>query len=150
MRPRKTATLAAFSKRFNKLLDDRGFSPLEFGRSPEVARRYRVSTNAAKKWLTGDSWPSPDKLAEIVGDLDSTFDWLVRGIGPRTMDRETIDKSLAEKIMATLSGRQLTPEQNAYIFGELYDFFTSSGQTPTPHELATLAALLEQQAPSSK
>jgi Predicted transcriptional regulator len=59
---------ATFAEWFNSALDASGV-PAGRGRAGAVARRYRVSIPAARKWLDGVGLPDMAQLGVIVSDL---------------------------------------------------------------------------------
>jgi hypothetical protein len=64
----KDRTREQFSAWFNQALDDAGVIRGR-GRPQEVAKRYKVSVPAARKWLTGQATPDSARLISIVEDL---------------------------------------------------------------------------------
>lgn len=77
---------AAFSQRLTRALKDakiEAVSPTVFAR--EFNRRYSgksVSTYAARKWLTGESIPTQDKLRLLAVWLGVSAEWLRFGETP--------------------------------------------------------------------
>lgn len=73
---------ADFSQRLAKALKESSLAP-DDPRSwrPWMAKRYGVSQEAARKWLSGMAIPEMTKLAKISVDLDKTADYLLTGRG---------------------------------------------------------------------
>lgn len=71
----------AFSNRLNEALDDAGFPPKGEGRQNAVAKAFRVSQVAARKWLEGESIPNTKRLAEMAERVGTTVEWLLSGHG---------------------------------------------------------------------
>lgn len=65
----KEVARASFATWFSRALDDAGVVQGR-GRAPAVAKRYKVSTTAARKWLTAEAMPDSARLLQIVQDLD--------------------------------------------------------------------------------
>lgn len=58
-----------FSERFNQLLDQAGYPPLEYGRARHLGDKFSVSKSGARKWIREDTPPRPDKLRVIIEEL---------------------------------------------------------------------------------
>jgi hypothetical protein len=78
----KAETREAFSRRFNAVLDERGDCPEARGRRQWVAKRYKVSVETARKWLSGLDMPDGANSARICNDLKVNENWLRAGTGP--------------------------------------------------------------------
>lgn len=78
----KEQTRAAFSKRLNAVLDEVKDCPARRGRRQWVAKRYGVSVESARKWLTGEDMPDGTNSARIAADLGINDGWLRSGVGP--------------------------------------------------------------------
>lgn len=51
------------------------------GRASWLARKYGVSIEAARKWLSGDAVPVHTKQQQMVRDFRVDADWLMAGVG---------------------------------------------------------------------
>lgn len=69
--------LESFKINFNVALDNIGMAKLHYGRQRDVANRYKVSTSAARKWVTGECLPDVDHMIMIADDLKLSLDQLV-------------------------------------------------------------------------
>jgi len=48
-------------------------------RRAAVATRFGVSTESARQWLNGQSYPEMPRLLEIAEELECSLDWLIMG-----------------------------------------------------------------------
>lgn len=86
---------AAFTQRLSKALKDARIesgSPTAFAR--EFNRRYDgrpISVHAARKWLTGESIPTQDKLRLLAAWLGVSTEWLRFG------EKTAVNMQLAEQ-----------------------------------------------------
>lgn len=71
--------LAAFGKRLNELLDQKGAPPLARGRGEWAAKRYRASTASAWAWLHGKSIPARERARSMADDLGVSYEYLIFG-----------------------------------------------------------------------
>jgi transcriptional regulator with XRE-family HTH domain len=74
--------LNAFAQRMAELCNDLGL-PSERGRVSALARAFNVTSNAAKKWLTGVGMPELEKAVEIADRARASVTWLLQGAGPK-------------------------------------------------------------------
>lgn len=93
----KQEVRAAFSRRLNRVLDETPSVPKTRGRRTWVAKRYGVSIETARKWLTGVDVPDEGNGARIATDLQISLDWLRAGIGSPRAAAET-DRILDELV----------------------------------------------------
>ncbi len=70
-----------FSRRLHEACDSAGI-PSGRGRRVELAKMFRVSGEAARKWLSGESIPDTKRLPEIARRLNVRGEWLLTGQGP--------------------------------------------------------------------
>lgn len=75
---------AAFSQRLRELCEDAGLP--EHGRQTALAKRFGVSQQAAKKWLSGESLPELEKMILIATWAGVNFNWLAQGTLPKKAD----------------------------------------------------------------
>lgn len=64
----------------------RAHIPTYRGAPVELARMFGVSREAARRWLSGESRPTNERLEEIAVALDVRYEWLATGRGPMTND----------------------------------------------------------------
>lgn len=57
------------------------------GRQTQLARRFKVSQQAAKKWLDGIAFPQLETVLEIAEWANVNVNWLLQGAGPRSGNR---------------------------------------------------------------
>lgn len=76
-----------FALRLNAALDRQGFSLPDAG-TPLAAKkkwltsRFKVSGEAARKWLSGEGQPEPARWADLAAALGVQVEWLYSGAGP--------------------------------------------------------------------
>lgn len=70
---------AAFSARLNMALDRAGIPKLNKGRQVAVKQKMRVSQEAVRKWLSGESIPRHSRLIQLSHWLDVSYGWLISG-----------------------------------------------------------------------
>ena len=78
----KDAARAEFSDRLNQLLDEEQVQ--KRSRRSLLAREHNVSTEAARKWLTGLAMPDQANLAIMARNRQVNVTWLQSGIGTQT------------------------------------------------------------------
>ena len=57
------------------------------GRQSRLADRFKVSQQAAKKWLDGKGYPTIETIVEIAEWADVNVNWLLQGAGPKHGNR---------------------------------------------------------------
>jgi hypothetical protein len=75
----KDALYAEFAKRLNSALDHAGIPKLNKGRQVALKHRMRVSQEAVRKWLAGESIPRHERLVQLSQWLAVSYAWLVSG-----------------------------------------------------------------------
>lgn len=78
-----------FSKRLNQACNQLGTVP-EYGQGRQVfiARKMKVTQEAARKWFSGDARPKVNKMKELANLLDVDEAWLALGVEPELDRRE--------------------------------------------------------------
>lgn len=76
-----TRALQAFAARLNELCDDKKI--VRRGRSEAIRSTFKVSREAARKWLSGLAFPTMTKRTEICRYFDCTDSWLMTGTGDK-------------------------------------------------------------------
>lgn len=69
-----------FHTRLAIALDAAGFPPGR-GRTAALARKYEVSDESARKWLTGEATPTMKKQQAMARDFRVHPEWLIAGLG---------------------------------------------------------------------
>jgi transcriptional regulator with XRE-family HTH domain len=82
---KRTAAKEAFSRAFEKALDRVGFEPKP-GRTRELARRLKVSYEAARKWLSGEAVPDQTHMLLIQTELKISAAELRIDFDPRSRE----------------------------------------------------------------
>lgn len=75
---------AAFAARLHEVCDDLDIPT--HGRQTELARRFDLTPNAARKWLKGEGMPNLDVAIAIAGMAGVNVNWLLQGVGPKRVD----------------------------------------------------------------
>ncbi len=89
----------AFSARLNEVCDDMGLPA--HGRQTLLAKQFGVTQGATKKWLTGEGYPTMDKLVAVCEWAGVNMNWLTMGAGPKRTDAiDTKSLVLGEAIEA--------------------------------------------------
>lgn len=87
----------AFASRLHEICDDKGVVA-ERGRQTALALQFRVSPNAARKWLLGQGMPELDMAIRIANWAEVNVLWLLQGTGPKRGDK--VDPAPAELLDA--------------------------------------------------
>ncbi|MBX9609721.1 MAG: helix-turn-helix transcriptional regulator [Gammaproteobacteria bacterium] len=74
----------AFAKRLNEACDDAGVPAKHHGRQGALASLFGVTQKGARKWLEGESMPSPTRWPEFGAKLHVRPEWLFLGQGGKT------------------------------------------------------------------
>lgn len=96
----------AFAARLNDVCTDRRLP--ERGRQSELAKLFKVSQQAARKWLEGAGYPSIDTAREISRWGKVNFDWLMTGRGTKMSCTENEDPAIEHVVKAM---RAMEPEK---------------------------------------
>ena len=73
-----------FSNRLHELCNDKEMSVQ--GRQTAVAKIFKISQEAARKWLEGESIPTFERQDQICEWAKVNYEWLMRGNGPKYKD----------------------------------------------------------------
>lgn len=87
----------AFVDRLNEVCDDKQL-PAERGRQARLAETFKVTPQAARKWLMGEVYPNHEKLMEIAIWADVSFEWLVTGRGEKKLRYGTPDPNIQHAV----------------------------------------------------
>lgn len=72
-----------FSARLHEVLNDAPDIPVGDGRQTALARVFKVSQTATRKWLEGESIPETTRVVEICLKYGVSVDWLLTGRGDK-------------------------------------------------------------------
>lgn len=98
MTPERKEQLKGFADRLNTALDEHPFPSV--GRHSSLADHWKVSQKEVHGWLTGEAYPSLDRLMHIADWLGISLDWLLWGRGePPSHDYSPQIRSIARKLM---------------------------------------------------
>lgn len=73
-----------FSNRLHELCNNKEV-PVQ-GRQTAVAKIFKISQEAARKWLEGESIPTFERQDQICEWGSVNYEWLMRGKGPKYRD----------------------------------------------------------------
>lgn len=73
-----------FSNRLHELCTDKGV-PVQ-GRQTAVAKIFKISQEAARKWLEGESIPTFERQDQICKWAEVNYEWIMRGSGKKYKD----------------------------------------------------------------
>ena len=117
LQPMLTYTKLDFSARLNSACSD-AKQPIQEGRGrrSELRRRVlsqglKVSGEAVRKWLSGETIPSMDNIRFIAIALDVEADWLLTGRRAKNENDKTHRKSTSLNEPAALGYGSLSPDE---------------------------------------
>lgn len=102
----------AFAARLNEVCTDRQLP--ERGRQTILAREFKVTQQAARKWLEAEGYPSIDVAREIAKWGKVSFDWLMTGRGSKVLCAAEVDPYI-EHVVGQM--RVMEPEQRYLLSG---------------------------------
>jgi transcriptional regulator with XRE-family HTH domain len=124
----------AFSRRLNEALDATGFAEKGAGRQVALAAKYKVSQNAVRKWLEGESIPEVSRLMQLAVDFHVSFEWLATGRGGKPVPH-------ADPTLSALLSRYSTADEATK---QLIDLALAQPDEPVPEDLPASIRLLLQ------
>lgn len=77
--------LKAFAQRLHEICDDKSLP--QRGRQSRLGERFKVSQQAARKWLDGVNYPDMKTIVAIAEWAEVNINWLIQGVGPKTGTR---------------------------------------------------------------
>ena len=98
--PSKSPQKRLFIERLNQACNTAGIKPLHSGRQVSLADQMGVSQESVRKWLSGESYPSIERLAELSSVLGTSIAFLL-GEGSLDQFKANIDR-LASKAFDVL------------------------------------------------
>lgn len=101
--------LKAFSERMHIACDRMGL-PSERGRIAGLAQRFKVTPNAARKWLLGEGMPELALAVEIAKQAKVQVQWLLQGCGQMELvhsDNEAITLKDALDLLPPADRREI-------------------------------------------
>lgn len=93
--------LKAFSSRLHLICDDLQISPAR-GRESQFAHMFKVTPNAARKWLRAEGMPELSRAIEICERANASVLWLLQGVGERRLDANSAPTSSLNEVVAAL------------------------------------------------
>jgi transcriptional regulator with XRE-family HTH domain len=96
-------TIKAFARRLREICEDMGL-PSERGLQTRLAREFKVSPNAARKWLLGEGMPELDLAIEIANWANVSVLWLLQGTGPKRGNTVETKSLVLDEVFAQLPG----------------------------------------------
>jgi transcriptional regulator with XRE-family HTH domain len=77
--------LEGFAQRLRELCEDKELP--ERGRQSRLGQRFKVSQQAARKWLDGLNYPDMRTIVAIAEWGEVNVNWLLQGVGPKHGNR---------------------------------------------------------------
>jgi transcriptional regulator with XRE-family HTH domain len=77
----------SFATRMNKVADILGIPPKGENRQALLGKMFKVSQEAARKWLAGESMPQMAKSIEISKKAKVSIEWFLTGRGIAQYDQ---------------------------------------------------------------
>lgn len=90
-----------FAARLHEICDDQGI-PAERGRQTRLGEIFKVTPNAARKWLKGSGMPSLDVVVDIANWAGVNVNWLLQGTGLKKGDRVSTRDIVLGEVLSTL------------------------------------------------
>lgn len=106
----------AFVGRLNEVCNDKQL-PADRGRQTRLAETFKVSPQAARKWLKGEAYPALETMMQIAVWAEVSFEWLSTGRGEKKMPIEATEPSIKHVAAKMLA---MEPEQR-YLVTRLVD-----------------------------
>lgn len=76
------------------------------GRQTQLARKFDVSQQAAKKWLDGISFPTTETVVDIANWAGVNANWLLQGSGPKRGNRVSTQALVLDDALHDLTAEQ--------------------------------------------
>lgn len=98
----------AFAERLKELCTDMKLPAR--GRQTQLAAKFKVSQQAARKWLEADAWPGMETIIALADWADVNVNWLLQGAGPKRgnrIDAKALILDEALRSLPTESGTDL-------------------------------------------
>lgn len=90
-----------FAARLHEICDDMGL-PKVRGRQTKLAQLFKVSPNAARKWLQGLGMPEIELAVLIANWAGVNLNWLLQGVGPKHGTRVDAKVLMLDEALHTL------------------------------------------------
>lgn len=134
----KLTPMEEFAARLNELCDDKKL-PLR-GRAELVSKKFKVTREAARKWLKGLGYPTTAKLIEISRWGNCTQEWLATGRGAK--QTVTAELTAYQRAALTYLGKMSLEEQAlaVRVLAQLADPHGLGEAAGEPHPTASLGA----------
>lgn len=81
----------------HELCSDMGIA--ERGRQSALAAQFKVTPNAARKWLLGLGLPETDVAIAIARWAEVNFEWLMTGRGPKQGDKVPTRALIVDEVL---------------------------------------------------
>lgn len=141
----KDKEVIEFSKRLNEALDDNRAPVAGKGRQIYLKGLVKLSQEAVRKWLQGESMPTVPNTALLAKKLNVSFEWLATGRGAKVLlSQEAIEVALEFQVLphddqvyirgVMYGRRQMNPEANASLAAFPYREITQAVTRPDRQE----------------
>lgn len=111
-----------FASRMDEVCDLLGIPPKGKNRQTTLGKKFKVTQEAARKWLAGESIPQPTTCILIANEANVCYEWLMTGRGPKFFGDNLSDVKKTKDATKYLS---LTPEKK-YQVDALIDAMNSA------------------------
>ena len=139
-----------FADRLDKALDH-ARTPKGRARRGAVAKKFGVSTESVRKWLTGDSIPDTKRIPEIAKKLGVNGNWLLTGDGLMVGYTANEDGATYQisKFQSLIDDLELLPDNVVQHVEQLVAALAEMNQTTDKGKIAAAILLKEKQDQSS-
>lgn len=128
---------SAFARRLTELCDDMKMPAR--GRQRLLAGAFKVSQQAAGKWLRGESYPETEMLLAIATWADVNINWLLQGSGPKRGNRIDAKILVLDEALHSMP-LEMGTDVLDNIRAKLIRFGKIEAREPSPRYLAMLEA----------
>ena len=96
---------SAFAMRIQEVCTARGI-PIGRGRASELSRAFKVTPNAARKWLLGQGLPELEQAIAIALWGNVHVEWLLTGRGPKSPGPIPTESMVLDDMLRSLPARE--------------------------------------------
>lgn len=128
-----------FSERFALALDELPECPRGRGRISWVGKELKVSSEMARKWLSGEAMPNQARIPGIALRIHVAPAWLRDGMGPRKLSTDALWPEL-EKLWQRMPEAiriEVLAFANFKLGGHLQPTLVSDSNRPVPSRTST-------------
>lgn len=130
--PSSEAIRRSFGRRLHQALDRYKETRARRGRAAWLAQRFRVSPQAAQKWLNGEALPDMAHLAALCVHLKIRVDWLFTGEGPMYIEEKGAWPFAFDRERYDRLNRLQKHRLEALLVEKIIEFEEHDNHTPKP------------------